>query len=168
MLTKKRESMIKRLLVIATLGVTLSGCFMAPLALLGPATSGFSTASLIQSGVTSGANYVVKKSTGKTITEHVIQSLNSDVIKQSYVPENEPKKILKQYNKPYNAISERCREFDFYCKRILNKNPGLAKSLLPNVESDTGCKEYDFYCKRLSKKKWLQYINQNKSLLGSS
>ena len=168
MLTKKRESMIKRLFVITALGVALSGCFMAPLALLGPATSGFSTASLIQSGVTSGANYVVKKSTGKTITEHVIQSLNSDVIKHSYVPENEPKKILKQYNKPYNAISERCRKFDFYCKRILNKNPGLAKSLLPQVESDKGCKKYDFYCKRMSKKKWLQYINQNKSLLGSS
>jgi len=168
MLTKKRESMIKRLLVITALGVTLSGCFMAPLALLGPVTSGFSTASLIQSGVTSGANYVVKKSTGRSISEHVIQSLSDDIVKQSYVPNNEPKKILKQYNKPYNAISERCRKFDFYCKRILNKNPGLAKSLLPNVESDTGCKEYDFYCKRLSKKKWLQYINQNKSLLGSS
>ena len=160
--------MIKRLLVIAVLSVAVSGCFMAPLAFIGPATSGFSTASLIQSGVTTGANYVVKKSTGKTITEHVMQSLKKDIIKQSYVPENEPEKILKQYNKPYNAISERCRKFDFYCKRILNKNPGLAKSLLPNVESDTGCKEYDFYCKRLSKKKWLQYINQNKSLLGSS
>ena len=168
MLTKKRESMIKRLFVITTLGVTLSGCFMAPLALLGPATSGFSTASLIQSGVTSGANYMVKKSTGKTISEHVIQSLNKDIVKQSYVPNNEPEKILKQYNKPYNAISERCKKFDFYCKRILNKNPGLAKSLLPNVKSDTGCKKYDLYCKRLSKKKWLQYINQNKSLLGSS
>ena len=170
MLTKKRESMIKRLFVITALGVTLSGCFMAPLALLGPATSGFSTASLIQSGVTSGANYVVRKSTGKTITEHVMQSLKSDVIKQSYVSENEPEKILKQSNQPdsYNAISERCRKFDFYCKRLLNKNPGLAKSLLPQVESDRGCKKYDFYCKRMSKKKWLQYINQNKSLLGSS
>ena len=141
---------------------------MAPLALLGPATSGFSTASLIQSGVSTGANYMVKKSTGKTITEHVMQSLKKDVIKQSYAPENEPEKILKQSNQPYNAISERCRKFDFYCKRILNKNPGLAKSLLPKVESDTGCKKYDFYCKRMSKKKWLQYINQNKSLLGSS
>ena len=160
--------MIKRLFVITVLGVAVSGCFMAPLALIGPISSGFSTASLIQSGVTTGANYVVKKSTGKTITEHVMQSLKKDIIKQSYVPENEPEKILKQYNKPYNAISERCRKFDFYCKRILNENPGLAKSLLPNVESDTGCKEYDFYCKRLSKKKWLQYIDQNKSLLGSS
>ena len=56
--------MIKRLLLIAILGVTLSGCFVAPLALIGPATSGFSTASIIQAGVSSGANYMVKKSTG--------------------------------------------------------------------------------------------------------
>ena len=65
--------MIKRLLLIVVLGVSVSGCFMAPLALIGPATSGFSTASLIQSGISTGANYVVKKSTGKTITEHVLR-----------------------------------------------------------------------------------------------
>ena len=127
--------MIKRLLVIAVLGVTVSGCFfMAPLALIGPASSGFSTASLIQSTVTSGANYMVKKSTGKTITEHVMQSLKKDIIKQSYAPEkNEPVKILKQSNQPYpyNEISERCRKFDFYCKRMLNSNPALAKSCYP-------------------------------------
>jgi len=38
--------MINRLLVIAMLGVLLNGCFMAPMALLGPITSGYSTASL--------------------------------------------------------------------------------------------------------------------------
>ena len=162
--------MIKRLLAIAVLGVTVSGCFMAPLALVGPATSGFSTASLIQSGVTTGANYVVKKSTGKTISEHVMKSLKKDIVKQSYMPANEPSKILKQSNQPYpyNKISDRCRKFDFYCKRILNKNPSLAKSLLPNTEHEIGCKKHDYYCKRMSKKKWLQSINQNKSLLGSS
>ena len=78
--------MIKRLLLIVVLGVSLSGCFMAPLALIGPATSGFSTASLIQSGISTGANYVVKQSTGKTITEHVLDSINPDTIKQSYTP----------------------------------------------------------------------------------
>ena len=161
--------MIKRLLVIAVLSVFVSGCFMAPLALIGPATSGFSTASLIQSGVTTGANYVVKKSTGKTITEHVMQSLKKDIVKQSYAPkENEPSKILKQSNQPYNKISERCRKFDFYCKRILNSNPTLAKSLLPKIKSDTGCAKYDFYCKRLNRKEWLKYIKENKSLLGNS
>ena len=64
----------------------LSGCFMAPLALLGPATSGFSTASIIQSGVTTGANYMVKKSTGKSISQHAYEVLNKDVLKQTYFP----------------------------------------------------------------------------------
>ena len=80
--------MIKRLLLVVVLGVSLSGCFMAPLALIGPATSGFSTASLIQSGISTGANYVVKKSTGKTITEHVLDSIDLEIIKQSYTPNN--------------------------------------------------------------------------------
>jgi len=78
--------MIKRLLLIVVLGVSLSGCFMAPLALIGPGASGFSTASLIQSGVTTGASYMVKKSTGKTIAEHAISALNSDVLQQTYFP----------------------------------------------------------------------------------
>ena len=80
--------MIKRLFVIAAMGFVLSGCFMAPMALIGPVTSGFSTASLIQSGVTTGANYVVRKSTGKSITEHALDSLNKEVLQQTYFPEN--------------------------------------------------------------------------------
>ena len=80
--------MIKRLLVITMLGVMLSGCFMAPLALIGPATSGFSTASIIQSGVTTTANYLVKKSSGKSITQHAYDAINVSIIKQSYFPEN--------------------------------------------------------------------------------
>ena len=78
--------MIKRLLLIATLGVAVSGCFMAPLALVGPATSGFSTASIIQAGVSSGDNYVLKKSTGKTIGEHAIQVITKETLTQTYFP----------------------------------------------------------------------------------
>ena len=78
--------MIKRLLLIVALGVTLSGCFMAPLALIGPATSGFSTASIIQSGISTGANYMVKKGTGKSIGEHAIAAINKDIYKQAYFP----------------------------------------------------------------------------------
>ena len=81
--------MIKRLFFITAIGVTLSGCFIAPIALIGPATSGFSTASIIQAGVSTGANYMVKQSTGKTISEHAIQSLNKDILKQSYFPKRE-------------------------------------------------------------------------------
>ena len=80
--------MIKRLLLVVTLSVVLSGCFMAPLALIGPATSGFSTASLIQAGVSSGANYVVKKGTGKTIGEHAFDTISKDTLQRTYFPKN--------------------------------------------------------------------------------
>ena len=81
--------MIKRLLVITTLGVMLSGCFMVPMAFIGPAVSGFSTASIAQSAVTTGASYMVKKSTGKSITEHAFDAINPDIVKQSYFPKND-------------------------------------------------------------------------------
>ena len=79
--------MFKRLLLLTTLGMMLSGCFMAPIAFIGPAASGFSTASLIQSGITSTASYMVKKSTGKTIGQHALEALNQDTLLQSYFPE---------------------------------------------------------------------------------
>jgi len=78
--------MIKRLLLIVATAVTVSGCFMAPLAFIGPVTSGYSTASIIQAGVSTGANYMVKKSTGKTIYEHSIIAINRDILKQTYLP----------------------------------------------------------------------------------
>ena len=79
--------MIRRLLLIIALGVATSGCFMAPIAFVGPVTSGFSSASIIQTGITSGANFVVKKSTGKSISEHAIIALNKgDYLKHSLAP----------------------------------------------------------------------------------
>ena len=81
--------MIKRLLLIVVLGVTVSGCFMVPMAFIGPAASGFSTASIIQSGVTTGANYMVKKGTGKTITEHALIAINSGMVEHTYLPQSE-------------------------------------------------------------------------------
>jgi|TARA_B110000116_G_C16372389_1_gene374739 hypothetical protein len=79
--------MAKRLFLIVVMGVTLSGCFMAPLAFIGPVTSGFSTASLVQSGVTTTANYMVKKSTGKTISQHAFDALSNDTLQQTYFPQ---------------------------------------------------------------------------------
>ena len=87
--------MIKRLCLIVAVGVTVSGCFMAPLALMGPAASGFSTASIIQSGVTTGASYMVKKSTGKTIAEHAITIINrEDIYQQTFVSTYETSKAI--------------------------------------------------------------------------
>ena len=86
--------MIKRLLLIVVLGVSVSGCFMAPIALIGPATSGFSTASIIQAGVTSSANYVVKKSTGKTISQHAFGAISESVLQQTYFPKNNSSLVI--------------------------------------------------------------------------
>ena len=78
--------MIRRLLVLTTLGVMLSGCFMVPMAFVGPAVSGFSTASIAQSAVTTGASYMVKKNTGKSVAEHAYGIIAGDVVEQSYFP----------------------------------------------------------------------------------
>tara|TARA_Y100000590_G_C15695709_1_gene1005030 strand:- start:1889 stop:2092 length:204 start_codon:yes stop_codon:yes gene_type:complete len=59
---------------------------MVPMALVGPATSGFTTASLVQSGLTSGANYMVKRSTGKSISQHAFDTISKDILQQTYFP----------------------------------------------------------------------------------
>ena len=91
--------MFKRLLLLASLGVMLSGCFMVPMAFVGPAVSGFSTASIIQSGVTTTASFVVKKSTGKTIAEHAFDAINAGGIKQAYFPDNKIPKLTTPKSK---------------------------------------------------------------------
>ena len=78
--------MIKRLILLASVGMMLTGCFMAPMALLGPVTSGFTTASIMQSGITTTASYMVKRSTGKTISEHALDTFSKDILQQTYFP----------------------------------------------------------------------------------
>ena len=76
--------MISRLIALATLGTLLSGCYMVPMAFIGPAASGFSTASVMQAG----AGIMIKQTTGKTISEHAFSALNVEIMKQSYFPSN--------------------------------------------------------------------------------
>ena len=78
--------MLKRLLFLTGLGLMLSGCYMLPMALIGPATSGFTTASLVQSGLSTTASYMVKKSTGKTISQHAFDAVSKDILLQTYLP----------------------------------------------------------------------------------
>ena len=77
---------MKRLLGITILGLMLSGCYMVPLALVGPATTGFSTGSILQASISTSAGYLVKKSTGKTISEHAFDALSKEILLQSYFP----------------------------------------------------------------------------------
>ena len=88
--------MIRKLFLIVTLCVAVSGCIMAPIALIGPVSSGFSTASLIQAGISSGASYMVKKNTGKTISEHAFDRINKNALQQSYLPRDEANIKIKK------------------------------------------------------------------------
>jgi len=59
---------------------------MVPMAFIGPATSNFTTASIIQSTMSSSAGYLIKKSTGKSVTEHVLEAINEETAYQTYFP----------------------------------------------------------------------------------
>ena len=94
--------MIKRLLLIATLGVALSGCYMVPMALIGPASSGFTASSIMQAAVRSTANHMVKKTTGKTFSEHAFDAINMDDISLGYFPSNKSNHLILPLPKPLN------------------------------------------------------------------
>ena len=80
--------MFRKLLFLASVGILLSGCYMVPLAMVGPATSGFSSTSIVQSSLTTTMNYLVKKGTGKTIGEYAYDIVSSDILEQTYFPKD--------------------------------------------------------------------------------
>ena len=92
--------MKKRILLISVVGLLMSGCYMVPLALIGPATSGFTATSIMQAAVTSTANHMVKKTTGKTFSEHVIDTINMDKISLGYFPSNKSNNLILPLAKP--------------------------------------------------------------------
>ena len=100
MLTRENESVIKGIVLISIVGLLVSGCYMVPLAFIGPATSGFTTTSIMQAAVTSSANHMVKKTTGKTFSEHVIDSIDMDKISLGYFPSNKSNNLILPLAKP--------------------------------------------------------------------
>ena len=78
----------------------MSGCYMVPLAFIGPATSGFTTTSIMQAAVTSTANHVVKKTTGKTFSEHAMDTIDIDKISLGYFPSNKSNNLILPLPKP--------------------------------------------------------------------
>ena len=96
--------MKKRILLISVVGLLMSGCYMVPLAFIGPATSGFTASSIMQTAVTTTANHMVKKTTGKTFSEHVIDSIDMDKISLGYFPSNKSNNLILPLAKPFNLI----------------------------------------------------------------
>ena len=94
--------MIKRLLLVSAMGLFVSGCYMVPLAFIGPATSGFTASSIMQAAVTTTANHMVKKATGKSFSEHAFDAINMDDITLGYFPVNKSNNLILPLPKPLN------------------------------------------------------------------
>ena len=95
--------MIKKLLLVSAMGLFVSGCYMVPLAFIGPATSGYTASSVMQAAITSTANHMVKKATGKSFSEHAFDAINvDDDITLGYFPENKSNNLILPLTKPLN------------------------------------------------------------------
>ena len=94
--------MIKKLLLVSAMGLFVSGCYMVPLALIGPATSGFTVSSVMQAAISTTADHMVKKATGKSFSEHALDSINMDEITLGYFPSNKSNNLILPLPKPLN------------------------------------------------------------------
>ena len=94
--------MIKRLLLVSAMGLFVSGCYMVPLAFIGPATSGFTASSVMQAAISTTANHMVKKTTGKTFSEHAYDAINMDDVTLGYFPVNKSNNLILPLPKPLN------------------------------------------------------------------
>ena len=93
---------MKKILLISIVGLLMSGCYMVPLAFIGPATSGFTTSSMMQAAISSSANHMIKKATGKSFSEHAFDSINMDDITFGYFPSNKSNNLILPLPKPLN------------------------------------------------------------------
>jgi len=93
---------IKKLLLVSAMGLLVSGCYMVPLAFIGPATSGFTTTSLLQAAVSTTANHMVKQATGKTFSEHAFDAINMNDITLGYFPSSKSNNLILPLPKPLN------------------------------------------------------------------
>ena len=84
------------------MGLFVSGCYMLPLAFIGPATSGFTASSMMQAAISTTADHMVKKATGKSFSEHALESINMDDITLGYFPVNKSNNLILPLTKPLN------------------------------------------------------------------
>ena len=94
---------MKKVLLISIAGLLMSGCYMVPLAFIGPATSGFTATSMMQAAITTSANHMVKKATGKTFSEHAFDAIDMDNITLGYFPSNKSNKPILPLPKPLSV-----------------------------------------------------------------
>ena len=83
---------MKKVIFVVIAALFLNGCFQV-LALVAPAASGVATGNIYQSAISYSVSYGVKKTTGKTIIENVID-LNKQSQNKKKIAKNKTNKDL--------------------------------------------------------------------------
>ena len=96
---------MKKVLFIVVTTLFLNGCFQV-LALVGPAATGVTTGNIYQSAISYSVSYGVKKTTGKTIIENVID-INKNHKDKEKIAENKKNNdlIISLYPSTFKAIT---------------------------------------------------------------
>ena len=124
---------MKKILIIISLAITLSGCANS-LAFLGPASSLAGGSNIAQSAVSSAVSYGVKKQTGMSPSEHAVAYV------QKHNPENKKEKCLEFIDL---SNSEACaavkKNISETTKKIVEvKNSILDKSKIEDLAKKAG------------------------------
>ena len=83
---------MRKVIFVVVATVFLNGCFQV-LALVGPAATGVASGNIYQSAISYSFSYGVKKTTGKTIIENIID-LNKDFKHKEKIVKNKTNKDL--------------------------------------------------------------------------
>ena len=88
---------MKKVIFVVIATVFLNGCFQV-LALVGPAATGVASGNIYQSAISYSFSYGVKKTTGKTIIENVID-LSKDFKHKEKIANNKAnKELINSFN----------------------------------------------------------------------
>ena len=77
---------MKKVIFVVIATVFLNGCFQV-LALVGPAATGVASGNIYQSAISYSLSYGVKKTTGKTVIENIID-LNKEIKHKEKIAKN--------------------------------------------------------------------------------
>jgi len=83
---------MKKVIFVVIATVFLNGCFQV-LALVGPAATGVASGNIYQSAISYSFSYGVKKTTGKTVIENIID-LSKNSKREEQIAENKANKDL--------------------------------------------------------------------------
>ncbi len=112
---------MKKVILIALGVLFLSGCVQTT-ALLGPSVIGAQSGSIYKASLQYGANYMIKKSTGKTTSEHAL------CIIQKPIKLRKEKKIKNKLINPFERHILTARTNNLLQKHIFSTRKKLLKN----------------------------------------